>query len=294
MKKVLILGGIESDKVPPTPYANLLNKTVRQYHFSEAKFEHLMITISPDEFEIIDGNTGKKLDEYDFVMIRGKFRKVLELAFVVSRYLALKGVPFLNDYSRYRPTSKLAQAVFFHELKLPFPATYFSMNSQYLSQLIAANLSYPIVVKDSFGAHGSQNYLVNSPKKMLSILKTNPEVKFVAQQFLPNDHDYRLLIIGNETPLQIKRTAVKGTHLNNTSQGGGSELVDSVPRHMVKAAHRLARLLQMQIAGVDVLQSKIDGKFYFLEINSQPQLVSGAFIKQKAEKIKNFLDSSLK
>jgi glutathione synthase/RimK-type ligase-like ATP-grasp enzyme len=112
----------------------------------------------------------------------------------------------------------------------------------------------------------------------------------VVQEYLPNTCDYRVLIMGNREPLQIKRTAVGGSHLNNTSQGGTAELSDDLPTEILENAKKLAKVFQLDIGGIDVLQNQANGQYYFLEVNNQPQLVSGALPNQKMEVFQVFLD----
>ena len=106
------------------------------------------------------------------------------------------------------------------------------------------------------------------------------------QEFIPNDGDYRILVAGDNI-LGIERKAVEGSHLNNTSQGGSARLVsqDVLPEGMIADARRIARHLDMTIAGVDALIDKHTGEYYFLEVNSQPQLMSGAYVNQKEQLI---------
>jgi len=47
----------------------------------------------------------------------------------------------------------------------------------------------------------------------------------------------------------------------------------------------------MTISGVDVIVDKNTNKHYFLEVNSQPQLMSGAFVEEKAQLVADYFDS---
>jgi D-alanine-D-alanine ligase-like ATP-grasp enzyme len=44
----------------------------------------------------------------------------------------------------------------------------------------------------------------------------------------------------------------------------------------------------MTFAGVDVMQNKETGKYYFLEVNMQPQLTTGALLKEKQALLVDF------
>lgn len=294
MKKILILGGLASDKTPQTEYAKIFQKSMPQYDFTELRFDQLFVEVGPEKFEILDTQNNKDISTYDLVLFRGKIRQSDQLAFVVSRYLNFKGTKSLNDYFAYRPPSKLSQAVLFYETKVPFLPTLYSLNNQVLIDRISSNLDYPLILKDNFGSHGLNNYFIKSVTELKNTLKKNLEIKFIAQKFCPNDSDYRVLIGGDLEPLQIKRKASGTSHLNNTSQGGGAEIVDELPSAIIAQAKKIAKKLNMPLSGVDIIQEKGTHNHFFLEVNSQPQIVSGAFVDEKLKKMADLIDSSMK
>jgi D-alanine-D-alanine ligase-like ATP-grasp enzyme len=59
---------------------------------------------------------------------------------------------------------------------------------------------------------------------------------------------------------------------------------------VLQDARKITAFYKMTIAGVDALQSKETGEFYFLEVNAQPQLMTGAFTDKKAEMIGKLFD----
>jgi glutathione synthase/RimK-type ligase-like ATP-grasp enzyme len=120
--------------------------------------------------------------------------------------------------------------------------------------------------------------------------KTDAEM--LAQRYHPNDGDYRVLIMDGREPLVIKRTAAGGSHLNNTSQGGSAEL-DELPVGLLEQSKSLAKELKMTVAGVDILRDKQTGEMLFLEVNSQPQLLTGAFVDKKKKLFGDLLGSIL-
>jgi glutathione synthase/RimK-type ligase-like ATP-grasp enzyme len=93
-------------------------------------------------------------------------------------------------------------------------------------------------------------------------------------------------------PLVIKRTSAGGSHMNNTSQGGSAEL-DELPVGLLEQSKSLAKELKMTVAGVDILRDKQTGEMLFLEVNSQPQLLTGAFVDKKKKLFGDLLGSIL-
>lgn len=287
--KIAIIGGLSSDTSTQTDYKTPFDEYFKGADFEEIRFDHLAFEVKQNLFEVYDWRTKTVLSTYDCIIFRGKIRDTTECAYVVSRYAIYKGIQFFNDYSNYRPSSKLAQAVTFFELNVPMLPTYYSLNNEYLADITTQRLEFPLIVKDSFGSHGNNNFVAKTEDQLRQIITDNSSVKFVTQGFCPNDCDYRILVIGEGNPLIIKRMAAEGTHLNNTSQGGTAELKAKLPEQVIADAKKISKELKMTIAGVDALQNKDTGEFFFLEVNSQPQLVTGAFVPEKLELLKQFL-----
>ncbi len=290
MKKVAVLSGLASNG-GSTDYAGHFSESIKGYEFVDINFDHLVIEIAPGKFDITDGRSDQNINQFDLVIIREYKGRFVDLAYVVSKYLEASDVRFLNqNYLVYRPLSKIAQAVVFYEQKVRFPATVLSLNPDYLEKKLRT-LGYPLILKDTLGMHGSDNFLVDSLEDVRQIYQRHPMKAFVAQEYVPNSHDYRVLVMGDLEPLQIKRTAADGSHLNNTSQGGSGALVKELPPQILDKAQQLCKLLNLTIGGVDVLQSSQNGHYYFLEINNQPQLVTGVELAGKMSAFQKFLDS---
>jgi glutathione synthase/RimK-type ligase-like ATP-grasp enzyme len=290
MKKIVFLGGLSTDdNSTRTPYAEQFSKELTGYEIDSLFFDDLLFHFAPGKFSIKD-RAGRELKDYDLVIFRGKLREHLSLAYIVSSYLIENHVRFFNDYSLYRPMPKLAQTHLFYLLGVPFIETLFSLDPKRLADA-AKVLGFPLILKDNYGAHGENNYLIKGQEDLVERLeKTDAEM--LAQRYHPNDGDYRVLIMDGREPLVIKRTAAGGSHLNNTSQGGSAEL-DELPVGLLEQSKSLAKELKMTVAGVDILRDKQTGEMLFLEVNSQPQLLTGAFVDKKKKLFGDLLGSIL-
>lgn len=289
MKRVLILSGPYQKGHSPR-YSVAFSKKIKNYKFTDVEFDKLLVEISPADFKITDSVSGADIKSFDLVIVREYTGHYLDLAFVVSKYLKLNNVLFFNEiYLNYRPVSKLAQAVIFHELQIPFPATVFSIDRQLLAAA-AANLEYPLIIKESQASHGDNNFLAKTKTEAATILSENSAAKLILQPYIPNDHDYRILVMNGRCQLQIERRGRLGSHLNNTSKGGRAHLTTELPQEVLQYAEKLVRHLKVDLAGVDVLQDSVSGVYYFLEINFQPQIISGAFVDEKLEKLGSMLN----
>lgn len=291
--KVLIVGGNstevgEGQHMPQYEELFATGRPNDQVHF--CYLDELVFTVSPDQFTVYDAHNGCPIDSYQLVIFRGKIRIFGRVAYALSLYLQAKNIRCINDQSLYGMPSKLSQAIVMHQLKLTIPKTLAAEKPTLLLEAIKRQLSFPIILKDTMGAHGELNFLVHSLEEAASLLTKHKATSFVAQEYIPNSCDYRILIAGNKH-LIIKRQSTKG-HLHNTSQGGKASIVDEqdFPAEVVQQARAFARLLQRDIAGVDVMQNDATSEMVFLEINSQPQILTGAFVSEKKQLIHDFMN----
>lgn len=255
-----------------------------------AHAESLVFSLSPNAYDIHDPRSGTDLKKMDKVVVRdANMRAIYEYSYYISRFCHLNGVGLWNDYSPYYPGTKFAQATVFYERSLPFPKTLFSGDSQALIALADKELGYPFVLKANSGSLGRSNYLVGSAVEAKRVVTKEKEVGFIAQEYCPNDRDYRLLFVGDEY-LVFERRARKGKYVNNTSQGAAATLAPgAVPAGLVAQARDLSQALGLQVSGVDVVPRLGTDDWYFLEVNSQPHLRTGAFLKEKQQLLRRFL-----
>jgi glutathione synthase/RimK-type ligase-like ATP-grasp enzyme len=301
MKHALIIGGRTTDVIDGqdspshmAAYASYFAADIADLDVGFAHFDELSLVVSQDTFSIYDHKNERSLSDYDLIIFRGKVRVNGELAYCVSRFAALNNIRFFNDYTPYRPASKVSQAVTFHELGIRFTKTVYAMNPVTFEAVVERELKTPFILKDSLGSHGESNYLLHSYDELGTITRRDQDIRYVAQDYFANDCDYRLLCVGDDQ-LILRRRAHGDTHLNNTSQGGTADIVetDFLPPSAVREAHRLCDHVGMSIAGVDLLYDEASGDYAFLEINSQPQLMTGAFPKEKQALVARFLRSLL-
>lgn len=301
MKQILVIGSRTSEPAERKALADMsafvqtamtnqqVETTVYDCHLDEVGY-----VLSNGTVAVIDLRNNRDLKEYDLVFFRGKLAAAINIASTVAQYLDMHNIPHTNTaYSARRAVGKVPQMLQLAHMGLTIPFTI-SAQAQYLGKLIEQYLTYPVVVKDVQGAHGNNNFLVNSTLELNDILAANPDVAFMAQEFIKSDGDYRVLLVGDQTAI-IHRKGQGDTHLNNTSTGGDAKLIDlaDFPEEIVADSRTFATSCEYEIAGVDVIIDAETGKYYFLEINSQPQLASGAFVELKSELLGNYFKTLL-
>lgn len=288
--KIIIIGSTKQAAVSEVrsyyqKYVDFFKKSAKNIEgvaVDTCLIDDLIISVGDGNFYIFDTKNQHDLTNYDAFFLRGDgFRNCMDAIGAINEYAHNNKITIINDYSDVRDSSKLLQAVHFHQIGVAVARTLL-VTSAVLIGGPHLNWSFPCIMKAAHGSHGNDNYVVHSMDEVRLFSERQPDKRFVLQRFIPNNGDYRILIIGDEV-LVIGRSAVGGSHLNNTSQGGEATMVDinQIPQKVLEDSRRIMEHFKMTIAGVDVLQDKNTNEFYFLEVNAQPQLMSGVFVDQK-------------
>lgn len=243
---------------------------------------------------------GIDIADFDFVYFKTTSR-YMDVAAAAARYLEKRDRPFLDRAVKHFPaTSKLYQYALLEGSGLHVPPTVYMLPSVLAGSFdaISGTLGLPFVLKDIHGNKGQHNYVVRDRRSFdeACAITATAGVHCVAQAFVPNDCDYRVLVLGAKIALVVKRTrADDTTHLNNTSQGAEAALVpaSTFPLAIQKACIDGARLVERQVAGVDIVQDKMTGMWYCLEVNDGPQLASGSFTAEKHAVLAQYLKRRL-
>ncbi len=154
--------------------------------------------------------------------------------------------------------SKVATTARLVEAGLPSPATGLLRTRDRANAFIEA-YGGQAVYKPVYGYDGNGIRLVESADDL-------EEPPYYLQEYVPNDEDYRIFVIGNEAVGAIRRRSAHLTH--NIHQGGLGEAVDVTPE-MARLSVAAARAVGADYAGVDLLPLETGG-FTVLEVNGTP------------------------
>ncbi len=285
MKRVLII----------TIASNLVDRseTLRRFSdglnidselFDYAMIQDIVFRIQSGELSVT--YRGEEIAEHFSTIHLRNHDKYADYANALRIYCDAHDIHVINRADACLPYfGKLSQGVLLALNNVPTPdlTTAFG-NQALLQQLDGMTWQYPIVIKHNEGIRGVDNYLVKDVDELKTAL-AQPKQGFVAQPFIPNSGELRVLTFGTVLdPLVFQKTAVKGTYLNNTSQGGEAELVAvaDVPADILADAMKAASLMGREIAGVDVLLV-LDGSHTILEVNSTPAIASGVYLTEKQD-----------
>ncbi|MEO8785152.1 MAG: RimK/LysX family protein [Candidatus Saccharimonadales bacterium] len=245
------------------------------------------------------------VDVADFDLVYFKSHKSnLEAAMAVGRYLHYRNVNFIDrEFGQLVSRSKLSEMMQLQTFGLPVPSGVVASHQLLLEQAksITDELGWPVIVKDVFSDKGINNYQVQNMAELRKILeKAADKQLFVIQKLITNNGYSRVLVMGKEAKLVISRLTLKSEqkkldpqkqHLDNIRGGINASLqpVESADATMISLSQKAADVMQRQVAGVDILQDKQTGKWYILEVNSSPQLITKKFSDEKAQAMGQYL-----
>lgn len=204
-----------------------------------------------------------------------------DVAYSFALVLQQKGIKFWNsEMLQQRSTSKLSCMVQLALEGIAIPSTRFSLSLEN----IVHDIKLPCVMKAVAASRGRDNFLLSSQNDVVELSKN--EGTYLFQEFLPNDHDLRVICFNGKPELILRRSRVASaeTHLNNTSQGGVAEWTDrdSLNPLVLTEVEKICTITGREMAGVDLIPSDSSKTGYAcLEVNAIPQLTSGYDVDKK-------------
>lgn len=298
-KKILILS--RRDDRPEYDTAKTMISGLSKYNnrsdieFYASFLEDMRFYFDGTELTITDTINNCDIRDYDGTFIIGWFKtkKTEDLALSVATYLQFYEKKVLNtEVFNNRSRSKLSQLVY-ASLNGVKTTKFLAINdfSQINDFFHGTNLNFPLIVKSASASRGNDNHLVNDLTELKGAIKNQSNKIMLIQDFVPNDGDYRVIVMGGKVKLVIHRKSNNDSHLNNTSKGGSASLVtiSDLPKEVIDQSITISKLLKREITGVDMIQHNETGEFYMLEVNNMPQLSTGSFVEEKAQVLSDFL-----
>jgi ribosomal protein S6--L-glutamate ligase len=158
--------------------------------------------------------------------------------------------------------------------KIPVPDSVFtSMPENVESSLRTLGDQYPVVIKTLNSTQGQGVILGESQSAAQSIIEILIRLReeILLQRFVEESKgkDVRVFIVGNKVVATMERNAQNGEFRSNLHRGASSHKV-RITDEEEEISLRAARLMGLEIAGVDILRSKAGP--LILEVNASPGL----------------------
>ena len=291
-KKILLLtpGASTEGKRKSTAFAEYIRGFVGdKIVIEDCAISELFFELSPDEIAIYHPGKSFDLRDFDLVVIR-HIGKMINEAQAIVQYCEYFGIRYTDGYlNRLMLDSKIGTQflLWFNGIR-NWPHTFYGNVDEMKRRF--AEFGEDVILKDNEGSRGRLNFLIHSVAEVDQIHNDNPGKHFMLQQFIANQGDLRILIFDGKPVLAIERKGDGVSHLNNTSQGGSARIVpvESIQQKVIDMCIKAAEVTKLQVAGVDVMFAA-DGEPYLLEINNAPQVSSGSFKEEKAQKYSEML-----
>ena len=247
---------------------------------SEAAFKagHTAEVLDPFGFYLHIGNDnnrvtyqGRPAEDFD-VLIPRLSRTTVRYGEEVVAHFEWIGTPVVNQ-----ARAIAAARHKFHSLRilaqhdLPIPSSLTVGSAAFLEGAVAEMGNYPFILKPFHGTHGTGVMLLDTPTSLTSAVDALCDLHedYVIQPFIAEAGgvDIRVLVVGGKAIAAMKRSAPVGEFRANVHRGASGEAV-SLPDEYTNIAIKAADALELEVAGVDLLQTNAGP--VVLEVNPSP------------------------
>jgi glutathione synthase/RimK-type ligase-like ATP-grasp enzyme len=233
--------------------------------------------------KIVDGKLtamilDKNFEDYDYIWIQSGWNTT-HMAYLLHLYLKSKGIP--HNKTNIHNT-KLSDILSLSLKGVFVPNTFFHNGLQVDDNnilKIEKICKFPCIYKTLLGSLGAQVYLIEKKGDIEETIRENGRYnRYIFQEYISNDFDYRV-VVANGKPISVcKRTRVNDGYRNNVALGAKEEFfnVEDIPEPVLNIAIQSAQALKLNWAGVDVVTDKYTNKSYVLEVNRRPGLTENS------------------
>lgn len=151
-------------------------------------------------------------------------------------------------------------------LTISAPLCYAEEGGGEFVERVAAELGFPLVIKECYGSMGQQVYMAEDKEQLYRYNGELKKIPHIYQKYIAASHgrDMRVIVIGGKTAAAMIRRSESGFR-SNVEMGGRGEACQP-PKSFIEMAEKCARVLGLDYCGVDIL---FDGERPLLcEVNS--------------------------
>ena len=300
MKKILLMASIRSEKKE-----KLLS--YMQKYFGD-KVEVCLGVFSDLTFEIESGKIIVKLDErnindFDLVYFRNTTGFV-PMVSALSIYLESTKIKFFDklfisgSFTGDKFTSLTRLAI----NNVPIVPSFLCWKEALPKNIekIVKKFDFPIVAKEVTTQRMQSIYLMKSREdfnKWPDITKRGKPARYLFQKFINLDREYRLLVLGDRVKVIHTKTKRDNTAFKVGYQDANEYpeflSLDDVSETIKNTAVKAAKVLHIQIAGVDICREENTGKIYVFEVNRGPGFDYDTAVSPELSEVSNFLKEEL-
>jgi ribosomal protein S6--L-glutamate ligase len=190
----------------------------------------------------------------------------------VVNQLDLMGVPVLNSAIPIaRSRDKLRALQLLSRFGIDIPRTVMCRYREEVAQAVELVGGLPCIIKLIQGTQGVGVMIANTAAEVQGMLDTlwtlGQEILLQELVAESRGRDVRALVVGDRVVAAMRRTARAGEFRSNIHRGGVAESL-SLEREYAEVAVKAARVMGLEVAGVDMLEARTGPKI--MEVNSSP------------------------
>ena len=238
---------------------------------------------------------GEILEAYDAVIPRIG-ASITFYGCAVLRQFEIMGVyPANESVAISRARDKLRSLQLLARKGIGLPVTGFAHSPDDVDDLIKMVGGAPLVIKLLEGTQGIGVVLAETQQAAESVIEAfmGLRANILVQEYIreAGGADIRCLVVGDKVVAAMKRQAKEGEFRSNLHRGGSASLIKISPEER-SVAVRAARVMGLNIAGVDILRSNHGS--VVMEVNSSPGLegIEQATGKDVAGMIIDFIEKN--
>lgn len=215
----------------------------------------------------------KPIKGCDILIPRVSVSTDIDLEVSILKQFQMMGVSIINKYlPTARAKNKLRTLQILTYRGITVPRTLVVRKMQYLDEGIDLVGGYPVIIKSPFGSYGVGVAIVESKRSLysaLDILWRSSGNILLIQEYMAETKgtDYRAFVVGDKVVAAMQRTAPQDDFRSNLHQGGSATPVELTHEEQ-RLAVRATQALNLDVAGVDLLRTKIGPMV--MEVNSNP------------------------
>jgi len=292
MKKILIL--VERLDRKKKILTNYLNKNSdAKYKVFLYKFSDLLFDIKTNSVQILI-NGKVDIASFNLVFIRRAGGKYTPFTGAIVKYLDFRKVDFIDPALREigLTMDKASTSTRLAMRNIPMPDTYFCFRDsiEKFKLKISEDLSFPIIAKGIGSQRNEAIYILRSIQGFEELMSKSKD-EFIFQKYISIKKEFRLLVMGGEVKvleLKSKRnySSQKVEYINPNEPSVFLNL-SLVSKQMKDLAVECARLLSLDLAGVDICIEKETNTNYVFEVNRGPGILPDP---NKSPELKAFSD----
>lgn len=240
---------------------------------------------------------GELLPQFDAVIPRIGASVTFYGTAVLRQFEMMGSFPLNESVAISRSRDKLRSLQLLSRKGVGLPNTGYASDPDDIQDLIKMVGGTPLVIKLLEGTQGIGVVLAETKKAAESVLEAfmGLKVNIMVQEYIKEagGADIRCLVIGDKVVAAMKRQAQPGEFRSNLHRGGTASLIKITPTERATAV-RAARIMGLNVAGVDVLRSERGP--LVMEVNSSPGLegIETATGKDVAGMIVQFIEKHAK